>query len=169
MKSLLNDKLGITFESVTTGPHSDFGRYDRALTETEMNYIQNMVNQVYDDFTGSVEKGRGLDSAYVESIAQGRVWAAPQALKNGLIDGYAGIRECVKIAANSAKSKDYVLDIYPRERKFLSRLFGDYEANATEKALVKEFGMSYIFLKQLRNAAHASGIQMRVPYNTTIQ
>jgi protease-4 len=168
MKVLLNDKLGITFESVKSGAHSDFGRYDRPLTDTEMNYIQNLVNQVYDDFTGVVERGRGLDSSFVESISQGRVWAASQALGHGLIDGFAGVNECVEIAAAKAKLQNYSLEIYPKQEKFLSRFFSNIESSKREEMMAKEFGVSYTYLKQIQKAMSLSGIQMRLPFTYTI-
>jgi protease-4 len=106
MQKLLNDKMGINFESVKTGQYSDFGRVDQPLSETDRFYLQKMVNQIYDDFTGVVEKGRNLDSAAVESIAQGRVWAASQAIEHRLVDSYGGINNAVSTAAFMSKTKN---------------------------------------------------------------
>ena len=44
MQKLFNDKLGITFDGVTTGKYADLGDISRPLTPEERAILQNQVN-----------------------------------------------------------------------------------------------------------------------------
>lgn len=169
MQSLLNDKMGLTFESVKTGKFSDFGRVDRPLTETDRLYLQTMVNRIYDDFTGVVEKGRKLDSITVEGLAQGRVWAANDALSRKLIDSYGGINDAIKIAAHMAKLKKYSTVDFPKQDNPFKKLFSGNANTMMENKMANELGVFYGYYKTLQTSVHSQGFQMRLPFNFTIQ
>lgn len=169
MQSLLKDKIGITFESVKTGEYSDFGRVDRPLNETDKMYLQSMVNRIYDDFTNVVEKGRKLDSITVEGLAQGRVWAAKDALDKKLIDSYGGINEAIKIAAYKAKIKDYNLVTFPKQEAPFSKLFNNGANTMMENKMKQDLGVFYNYYKTLQTSINTQGFQMRLPYNFQIQ
>ncbi len=169
MHVLLNEKMGLTFESVKTGKYSDFGRIDRPLTEIDRLYLQNMVNRIYDDFTGVVEKGRNLDSVTVEKLAQGRVWTASDALSNKLIDSYGGINDAIKIAAYKAKLKKYSICNYPKQDDPFKKLFGGKTNSMIESKMASDLGIFYNYYKTLQTSIKTQGFQMRLPFNFIIQ
>lgn len=169
MHELLTNKLGITFETVKTGTHSDFGRVDQPLSPDDLMFLQNRVNQIYKDFTEVVQKGRNMDSASVEAIAQGRVWTATQALNIRLIDSYGGIDDAIKIAAHMSKTKQYHIVDYPKiDNPF--KQFLENQSNAMMETKMKtELGMFYNFYKYFRSGLNAQGYQMRLPFEFSIQ
>ncbi len=169
MQGLLKDKIGITFESVKTGQYSDFGRVDRPLNETDKMYLQSMVNRIYDDFTNVVEKGRKMDSITVESLAQGRVWAAKDALDKKLIDSYGGINEAIKIAAYKSKIKNYTLVTFPKQEDPFSKIFSNGANTMMENKMKQDLGIFYNYYKTLQTSVNTQGFQMRLPYNFQIQ
>lgn len=169
MHELLTNKMGLTFESVKTGQYSDFARVDQPLSETDRMYLQTMVNRIYDDFTTIVEKGRGLDSATVESISQGRVWTASQALDRKLVDSYGGIRDAIKIAAHMAKLKKYSLVEYPKVEDPFTQLFSQSSNEVMHRKLASELGVMYSYYQALQTGLNARGFQMRLPYVLEIQ
>jgi protease-4 len=169
MQKLLNDKMGINFESVKTGQYSDFGRVDQPLSETDRFYLQKMVNQIYDDFTGVVEKGRNLDSAAVESIAQGRVWAASQAIEHRLVDSYGGINNAVSTAAFMSKTKTYNIATYPKIEDPFSQLFNNSGNELMQKQMQNELGVFYHYFQSMMVGIKNQGFQMRLPFNLQIQ
>jgi protease-4 len=169
MEVLLKDKMGLTFESVKTGRYSDFGRVDRPLTDIDRLYLQNMVNRIYDDFTGVVEKGRGLDSITVEGLAQGRVWTATDALSKKLIDSYGGINDAIKIAAYKAKIKTYSVSNYPKQDDPFKKLFGGKANAMIESKMAGDMGIFYNYYKTLQTSIKSQGFQMRLPFNLLIQ
>ncbi|MDP2174504.1 MAG: signal peptide peptidase SppA [Bacteroidota bacterium] len=169
MQNLLNDKMGITFESVNTGKYSDFGRVDRPLSETDRFYLQKMVNQIYNDFTGIVENGRNIDSSSVEAIAQGRVWAASQAIEHKLVDSYGGIKNAISIAAFMSKTKDYSVVSYPKIEDPFSQFFNQSSNELMQRQMQNELGIFYHYYQSLMTGIKNQGFQMRLPFNLQIQ
>lgn len=169
MQKLLNDKIGITFESVNTGKYSDFGRVDRPLGETDKMYLQMMVNKIYNDFTDVVETGRNLDSVAVEQLAQGRVWAASQAIDNQLVDSYGGINKAIEIAAYLSKIKDYELVSFPKIEDPFSQFFNQTSSEMMDKKMSKDLGVFYQYYTSMMNGVKNQGFQMRLPFNIQIQ
>jgi protease-4 len=169
MHELLTEKLGLTFESVKTGKYSDFARVDRPLNETDRMYLQNMVNRIYDDFTNVVEQGRGLDSIFVEGIAQGRVWTAKQALDKKLIDSYGGINDAIGIAAFMSKTKTYNTVVYPKIENTFSQFLKSTTSSMMESKLESDMGIFYTYYKALQSSVQAQGFQMRLPFEINIQ
>ncbi|NVK28383.1 MAG: signal peptide peptidase SppA [Flavobacteriia bacterium] len=101
-EELMNDKLGIHFETVATNAMGDFGTFDRPLTDAEYEVLQKNVDHFYGHFKDQVANGRGLDRTYVDSIARGRVWTGTQALDNGLVDVQGGLIDAIRIAKEMA-------------------------------------------------------------------
>ena len=72
---LVQDKLGVTFDGVTTNKYTDF-ETDLVLgkdNDETMKYMQSHVDRGYQSFLNIVSEGRGMKPAQVDSIAQGRV------------------------------------------------------------------------------------------------
>jgi len=86
--------------SVGSSPHSDVYSMMRPLTDKETEYMQKSVEEIYDSFVGLVANGRGLTREFVDSVAQGRVWAGTDALKLGLVDEIGSLKDAVKYAAS---------------------------------------------------------------------
>src|SRR5690606_14663576 len=81
-----NNKLGITFDRYETNPHADLISANKPLDEVEMKMLQDLVTDIYDDFTSKVATGRNISQAKVDSIGQGRVWSGEDAKDLGLVD-----------------------------------------------------------------------------------
>ena len=114
VKTLLNDKIGITTDYVSTTPNANLTIFE-PLTSTQLNAIQQNVNQGYELFVSRCAKGRKVSSDSIKSIAEGRVWDGGNALKIGLIDQFGGISEAVSWVAQKAKltQTDYTIDYFP--------------------------------------------------------
>lgn len=82
----LAEKVGIEFETIKSGSHKDMLSGARATTKEELNMVQEMIDEMYEDFVDVVEAGRGMTEAEVKKVADGRILGGTQALKAGLID-----------------------------------------------------------------------------------
>ena len=116
----LKDIAHVNITTVSTNRHGDMYSGTRPLDKAETEYMQASVERIYDRFTTLVSEGRGMDKGYVDSIAQGRVWAGSDALELGLVDRIGTIKDAIMYAASSAKG-DYGQDLsnwqiveYPR-------------------------------------------------------
>ena len=118
---LVQDKLGVTFDGVTTNKYSDY-EMDLIMskdTEQVLKYMQTYIDRGYQSFLDIVSEGRGLKPAQVDSIGQGRVWLAPDALKIKLVDQLGSLDDAVKKAAELAKLDEYYTASYPGKGSWL--------------------------------------------------
>ena len=126
---LVTDKLGVTFDGVTTNKFSDY-ETDLILGKDNdeiMKHLQTYINQGYLQFLDIVSEGRGMKPAEVDSIGQGRVWLATDALKIKLVDQLGSLDDAVKKAAELAKAKEYHTAAYPNEGSWFERFMPNEE------------------------------------------
>ncbi len=162
---LLNNKLGITVDTVKTGRFADIGTTTRALTTTERAIIQQEVETIYDDFITRVAEGRHMTKAQVDSIGQGRVWTAIDAQKIGLVDELGGIDKAIATAATLAKLDSYKLYNLPKQINPFEKIMQKMGASTTEANSRAMLGEAYPYYKALHNAVKHKGILMRTEYD----
>lgn len=172
MQSFFKDKLGVTFDAVNTADHSDAGMPYRPLDENEKKLVQLEIEKTYAQFKQRVADGRKRDTAYIETIAQGRVWTGLKAKNIGLIDRFGGIQDAVDCAARLAKLTDYRVKEYPEPKNLFDRLLGTSNAyDRTSTMMKKEIGEEnyavYEEVKKIRQMTNGS--QMRLPFQFSIQ
>ncbi len=166
-QKLFQEHLGLSYESVPTGENSDFARPDRPLNAAQSAFIQHSVNRIYSDFLNIVARGRKLDTAYVNSIAQGRVWPGTDALALKLADVHGGFETALKLAASRAKIGKYRVVEYPENRFTLAAFFGSL--GNTDAALRQALGTNYEVYRKAVRAEQVKGIQMRMPFDLSVQ
>jgi protease-4 len=166
MESFFKNKLGITFDRVKTGDYADALTISKPLNLQEKRIIQNQVDMIYADFKQRVADGRKMDTAYVDSIAQGRVWTGIRASKIGLVDRIGGIDDAIRSAAKLAELKDYNISEYPERKSIFDEIFGSYMSNAQTNMLKKELGEDNVqLLQQVKRIKDNFGkIQARLPF-----
>lgn len=96
-------KTGLSVDTVKTNISSDFMSPYRPLNQHEAQILENYTSEAYNLFTSEVSQNRDLDSAFVESIAGGRVWTGYDAYEIGLVDTIGGLDLAVKIAKEMAQ------------------------------------------------------------------
>lgn len=169
LKNLMNNKLGITVDTVKTNHYADLGSAFRPLTQAERDIIQNSVNEIYGSFIGKVAEGRGMKVADVDSIGQGRVWSGYDAKGLGLVDVLGGMEDAIEIAAKMAKLDNYRVAEYPEQKEpfkaFMEELSGEGEDVMVKKAL----GENYRFYKTFDDMRRMEGIQARMPFDMYIE
>ncbi len=95
-------KLGITIDGIGTTPLSGALRLDRTLDEEAREVLQMSVEHAYSVFVGHVARARGKSFDEIDDVAQGRVWAASDAARNGLVDQLGSYRDALDAAAERA-------------------------------------------------------------------
>lgn len=89
----LYDKLGIKEIDITSGKNKSMGSAGLDMTDEQYKIFQSLVDEAYDQFIDIVCSGRSMDEETVRQIADGRIYSAKQALKNGLVDEVGLIEE----------------------------------------------------------------------------
>lgn len=164
----LQNKLGITIDGVKSNQHSDFMTGFRAMDESELAVMQNMVEQTYGLFTKRVADGRKMKVAEVDSIGQGRVWAGKDAIAIGLVDKLGSLDDAIAKAAQLAKVSNYKLVYYPQQKSFFEKLFTAKD-DEVEMAMKSKLGDLYFMYQGLNQVLSREGVQARMPMEITIQ
>jgi protease-4 len=163
-QKLLKDKLGITFDEVEVTKHGVLGGITKPLDAEETAIAQRNVEKTYRQFKQRVAEGRGKDTAYIETIAQGHVWTGRQGIANGLVDELGGLDEAIAYAAKKANLKEFRTKNYPEEKSFgemIAESFGDAKANWVREQL----GAEYEVYKTMEYIKKTKGIQARMVYD----
>lgn len=173
VKKLAND-LGVTFDSVKTGRFADTLTISRPKTAAELAMIQRAVDWIYGEFVGKVADARKLDRAFVEEIAQGRVWSGHEAKKLGLVDEIGGLQAAVAYAAGKAElAADYRVIEFPRKKELaeaIAELVEKIQPVSARATLPERLaGQLRGELKALEAFNDPEGIYARLPVGFTVQ
>ena len=99
----LLDKVGVHMETVKSGEMKDAGTPFRAMAPRERAYFQSVINDVYHQFRAEVVRRRKVDSAALDTLADGRVLSGTQAKQAGLIDTLGTLEDALAWAKLQAK------------------------------------------------------------------
>ena len=167
---LITDKLGVTFDGVTTNKFTD---YETDLVvgknpDEAMKYLQTYIDRGYQSFLNIVSEGRGMKPAEVDSIAQGRVWLATDAIKIKLVDKLGSLDDAVKKAAELAKLDEYHTTTYPSQGSWMDQFMpkenkGSYLDSKFQQEVKALLGDLYEPMMELRQTVKdGSYVQARM-------
>lgn len=165
----LGNNLGVTWDTVKTGPYADFFTNTRPRTPQEMSILQTVTDRVYNQFLKKVAEGRGLSPERVAEIAQGRVWSGESAKRIGLVDELGGLDDAITEAAKLANLKDdWQLEEYPKSDVFPGSIWqqlDDGQEVAQTDPLAAQFQKFKQELAVLQMMNDPLGIYARLPYD----
>lgn len=123
-EGLLEDRLGVTFDDVSTSPYADLYTPTKPLAPSERRLLGRSIDSIYETFLERVAAGRGMDTSAVNDVAQGRVWSGRDAKEVGLVDTTGTLQDAIAIAGAAADMGDgpYQTRILPRPKSFVERL-----------------------------------------------
>lgn len=161
---LMEDKLGLTSDTVKTHSFSDFPNGNRKWTDSEKSIYQDQVDKIYITFLSRVAEGRDMEIEEVDSIAQGRVWTGVDAKELGLVDVIGDLEVAMDIAKKMIGSDDVEYEIYPDYKDKWDDFLNGFSTKASSLFIsknAKEFVKYYEFLEDARNL---KGHQTRMPF-----
>ena len=113
-------KIGITSDKIKSGPYKDILTNDRPMTPEEKEILQNIVDEIYDQFVYTVSAGRRMETSKVRAIADGRIYTGRQAKNIGLVDELGDYYDALAAAgtlANIQLGKDGLPPVKEREKQ----------------------------------------------------
>jgi len=125
LSKTVKDLAHVNIVSVGSSKHADVYSLMRPLDQEELDYMQASVESIYSRFVSTVSEGRDLDPDFVDSIAQGRVWAGSDALKIGLVDEIGTLEDAIKWAASAGGNADLAawnVTEYPKPQSEMERM-----------------------------------------------
>lgn len=132
---VLFEKIGARVETVEKGKWAEFFRFDRDLGAEQEAVVLDLMNGVYDEFTGRVAEGRKLSIDDVKAVGEGRIWTGSQALERKLVDELGGLDVAVERAKELAKippAQAVRIRNYPREEDLVNYVLRRLQTLAVE-------------------------------------
>ncbi|MGX3013445.1 signal peptide peptidase SppA [Ursidibacter sp. B-7004-1] len=97
-------KLGISEDGVSTSPLASQSAL-KSLPKEQGEVIQISIENGYDRFLELVSRGRKMDKATVDKVAQGQVWLGTSAFEKGLVDQLGDFDDAYAIMAEIINQK----------------------------------------------------------------
>jgi protease-4 len=91
----LLDKIGVRADQLVSGPLKGQPSFTHPVSPEGREMLQGLVMDLYSQFVGMVAKGRHMDPAAVQKLADGRPYTGRQALSLGLVDEIGGEQEAL--------------------------------------------------------------------------
>jgi len=106
------NKIGVNHDSVLSGTNASIDSPFTPFTPPQRMKVQEMMQNVYDDFVEKAADSRKTTPEKIDAVAQGRVWTGQQARERGLVDALGGLDTAISIAKERAKiPKDEDVDL----------------------------------------------------------
>jgi protease-4 len=126
-------KIGFHMEVVKSGIYKDVGNPSRKITPEERAYLQELIDNVHQQFVRDVALGRDMTVEEIEQVADGRIFTGEQAQKMGLVDELGNLKDAIGAAAKMAAIEGEPKIVYPEKEK---RSLLDYLLNRVRENLV---------------------------------
>jgi protease IV len=122
----LMKKFGVTTSVIQRGKNSGVMSPTTAFSDSERESMQQMLNNVYTQFTQKAATGRHMEYAALEALARGRVYTGRQAKEIGLVDQLGTLADAVahtrKLVGDEAGKLE--LEDLPKAQSPLEMLMG---------------------------------------------
>ncbi len=165
--------LGISFDKIKTHDHAGSPDGLFAMNQYEIDAYNEIIVDIYDDFTSKVSEGRGLSKEQVEEVARGRVWTGEDALEIGLVDEIGSIEDAVAYAEGLLGGEDLERVYLPKKKDSFEAMIEDIIGIESGLSALNVLGIDDIYLKDVLEVKHMveSGevIQARLPFNLYIK
>lgn len=162
---LLNDKLGVHFNTVKTNQFSDFGDISRPFTEQERAIAQKYINNGYELFTKRCADGRKMKQDDIKKIGEGRVWTGIHAKQIGLVDELGSLDQAIAKAKELAKLNEATVMNYPAKSTIFDQLINEMQGTSyADKQLKEALGDYYSVFTDLKKVEQKTGVQAALPY-----
>jgi protease-4 len=124
------DKLGITSDTLSTGPAAQFMNGMYPFDKGSLNQLHGLAQTIYFRFLNRVAESRKMTFDQVRAIAKGRVWTGEDGRRIGIVDSLGGIYTAINMVKNRLGiplNKKVTLAMYPEkedEVKAILKMFG---------------------------------------------
>ena len=168
-EELFENKLGLTFDSFSTGEYSDMYTVTRPLSSFEKEIIQQEIERGYEIFTSKAADDRDMAIDELLKIASGRVYSGYEALENGLIDEFGTLEDAIEEAAEMAELEEYRVSYYPRQKTVFEQIMADLGTDIQTRYLKLKLGEYYPYFQQVQQLNTLKGPQARMPFDINIK
>jgi protease-4 len=140
----LMSKVGVKTEVIKSGRHKDMASMFRGIGKEERLILQDVLDDVHEQFIKSVAEGRKMRPEDVKKIADGRIFTGKQALAAGLVDELGNLEDAIKAAAKLSGIKGEPEVVSKKEKlSFMELLRGQFPKELSD--FFPAVKMKYVF------------------------
>ena len=114
----LISRWGIQFETFKSGPFKDTGSPYRKVKPGEREWVQDWIDDTFDQFIEVVASERDIPEETVQEYATGQVFTGRQALELGLVDRLGNFNRAVELLASMAGIEGKPRLVYRRKPRW---------------------------------------------------
>jgi protease-4 len=139
----LMGKIGMKAFTLKTGKYKDAGSPVRPMTDQEKAMLQDVIDNVHNQFVNAVAEGRRLPVEEIKRIADGRIFTGEQALALKLIDKIGTLQDAIEEAGKLGGIKGEPQVIRPaRKKKLLLDMLVEESVSRIKELVMQESGFS---------------------------
>jgi protease IV len=148
----LMQKLGVSANTIKSAELKDMGSPFRAMRPEERQIFQSVIDELQRQFVAKVVERRNIPEAAARTLADGRIYTAPQALGHRLVDSIGYLPDAIDTAKRAAGVSDARVIVYKRPRQYRATYYAQAkgEAHALEAvgelAAVAGVGPKFLYL-----------------------
>ncbi len=133
----LIEKIGVSSTTIKSGEMKDVGNPFREMGDEEKKFLEELINNIHNQFVNAVANSRKIPYEEVKKIADGRVFSGEQAFELKLIDTLGTFENAIEIAARFANIQGKPAIVKQVEKKALLKEI--FESNSILNELKTEF------------------------------
>ena len=161
----VKDIAHLNIVKIGSNKHSGMLSLTSPLDPEETEYMQASVERIYDRFVNIVSQGRNLEPAFVDSIAQGRVWTGADALQLEDALNYA-----INVVEPGTDLSKWNVAEYPKPQtpmEMMMEMMGNSaraKANVFKGTPLEDAGYSILDLSKSWKDRKSQYMMARIPY-----
>ncbi len=94
----LMQKIGVETQVIKSGEHKDIASMFKALKPEEKQILQNVLDDVHNQFIIAVSEGRKMKFEEIKKLADGRIFTGRMAKELGLVDELGNLQDAIMLA-----------------------------------------------------------------------
>ena len=135
----LMQKLGVAATTIKSAEHKDMGSPFRTLTAEERRIFQSVIDELQRQFVTKVVERRRIPEATARTLADGRIYTAPQALDHRLVDAIGYVPDAIEAAKRAADVSEAKVIVYRRPRQYRATYYAQARSEAGVLESVAQF------------------------------
>ena len=124
----LMQKIGVAATAIKSAERKDMGSPFRPLTDEERAIFQSVIDDLYEQFVTKLVERRRIPAESARLLADGRIYAAEQALGEKLIDRIGYMPDAIEAAKRAAGVDEAKVIVYHRPREYRATYYARAEA-----------------------------------------
>lgn len=130
--------VGVENQTIKSGEKKDIGSPLREMTPDERAVLQSVIDGMRDRFVSLLKDRRpGVSESNLETIADGRVFGANEALSIGLVDRIGYLQDAIDVAKRRANMADAQVVMYRRPQEYAETIYSRSTTPPMELSLLK--------------------------------